>query len=177
MTHAPHTGADVSFAAVIACHDDVTFSLSGTALLPGSQYTDPAVGKLINVELFGDEGTLRYGGDDADPASGRLELRRRGVGADDGRPEFPGGAGGAGDPATTDDGDGFRFEDGDPGGTSPGSLAAFLAACRGAGPRANDARIGLRTVQIIDAMYRSARSGKAEEVVDDDDDASPEAGS
>lgn len=58
MTHSDKTGADISFASVITCRDGTTFSLSGTALLPGSQYTDPPVGKQIRVELFGTKGSL-----------------------------------------------------------------------------------------------------------------------
>lgn len=172
MSHAPRTGADVSLAAVITCHDAVTFSLSGTALLPGSQYTEPPVGKLIGVELFGDRGSLRYCGDDALPASGRLELRRRAGGTADGRPEFPCAEGRdwsaeLGAAAAAQLKDGFYFEDGEQMGTGPGSMAAFLDACRAVpGPRANDALIGLRTVQIIDGMYRSSLSGKAE-IIDD----------
>jgi len=35
------------------------------------------VGKVAEVKVFGSEGALFYGGSDNDPASGRLELRRR----------------------------------------------------------------------------------------------------
>jgi hypothetical protein len=58
MSHAPKTGADISFAAVITCPNGMTFSLSGTALLPGSQYADPTIGKHIRIELYGEAGTL-----------------------------------------------------------------------------------------------------------------------
>ena len=166
MSHAPNTGADISFAAVINCNDGVTFSLAGTALLPGSQYADPPVGKLIKIELFGEEGSLMYGGDDKIPQSGRLELRKKAAGKEDGKVEYMS--------------DGFYFEDGEQEGTGPGSMKAFLDACRASsmhccqGKRTssstvkNDSLIGLRTVQIIDAMYRSAVSGNAETIGGDD---------
>lgn len=179
MSHAPNTGADVSLAAVITCHDGVTFSLSGTALLPGSQYADPPVGKHIRVELFGENGSLMYGGDDSIPDSGRLELRKTAVGkAEDGQSEFP-----CSDQDWSEHlgakaselKDGFYFEDGEQSGTGPGSMTAFLDACRTSSSQdgqgkdlsssmGNDSLIGLRTVQIIDCMYRSSISGRAEKI-------------
>jgi predicted dehydrogenase len=173
MSHAPNTGADVSLAAVITCKDGVTFSLDGTALLPGSQYADPPIGKHIRVEMFGTKGSLMYKGDDKKPETGRLELRRVAEGKDDGKSEFP-----CENMKGVDDG--FFFEDGDPSGTGPGSMNAFLDACRASSHRfekslsdhidesmeetfvVNDALVGLRTVQIIDAMYRSSLSGLPE---------------
>jgi predicted dehydrogenase len=173
MTHAPNTGADVSLAAVITCKDGITFSLDGTALLPGSQYADPPIGKHIRVEMFGTKGSLMYKGDDKKPETGRLELRKSAAGKDDGRSEYP---------CAKEEGvdDGFFFEDGDPSGTGPGSMKAFLDACRTSSKRfdnslvehvdenddetavVNDSLVGLRTVQIIDAMYRSSVSGVPE---------------
>eukprot|EP00970_Alexandrium_tamarense_P000219 scaffold25_cov190-Alexandrium_tamarense.AAC.12 len=180
MTYAPNTGADASFAAVITCRDGVTFSLNGTALLPGSQYADPPVGKLIRVEMYGTNGSLMYGGDDKIPESGRMELRRSVVGKEeDGRLEYP-----CAHEKIMEDG--FYFEDGNQDGNGPGSMKAFLEACRTSSTKferslsdreersnastaivreesiVNDSLIGLRTVQIIDAMYRSALSGNAE---------------
>lgn len=173
MSHAPNTGADVSLAAVITCKDGVTFSLDGTALLPGSQYADPPIGKLIRVEMYGTKGSLMYKGDDKKPNTGRLELRRVLEGKDNGKPEYP---------CSDIDGveDGFYFEDGEPSGTGPGSMDAFLEACKRSSRRfeqslagrsnesneevheVNDSLVGLRTVQIIDAMYRSSVSGVPE---------------
>lgn len=163
MSHAPNTGADISFAAVITCKDGVTFSLAGTALLPGSQYAHPPIGKLIRIELFGEEGSLMYGGDDKIPQSGRLELRKKAIGKEDGKVEFLS--------------DGFYFEDGEQEGTGPGSMKSFLDSCRASSMHhcqgkvltsssavKNDSLIGLRTVQIIDAMYRSSVSGSAEAI-------------
>lgn len=61
----------------------------------------------------------------------------------------------------------FEFEHLDPNSTGPGSMDAWVAACRGepyfAGAGALD---GLKAVATIDAMYRSAKSGKAEVVSD-----------
>ncbi|KAL3784513.1 hypothetical protein ACHAWO_003219 [Cyclotella atomus] len=173
MSHAPNTGADVSLAAVITCKDGITFSLDGTALLPGSQYADPPIGKHIRVEMFGTKGSLMYKGDDKKPETGRLELRRVVEGKDDGKSEYP-----CENMKGVDDG--FYFEDGDPLGTGPGSMNAFLDACRASSQRfeqslaghidesidetsvVNDSLVGLRTVQIIDAMYRSSLSGLPE---------------
>ncbi len=170
MSHAPKTRADISFAAVITCRDDVTFALSGTALLPGSQFSHPPIGKHVNIELFGEVGSLMYGGDDKIPGSGRLEMRRSEVGKTC-QPEYPcsdqdwSGLLGAAASEMTDE---FYFEDGDQEGIGPASLKAFLDACRnscnGTKTPINDSFIGLRTVQIIDAMYRSSKSGNAEEI-------------
>ncbi|KAL7544606.1 hypothetical protein ACHAWF_007982 [Thalassiosira exigua] len=178
MSHDSDTGADVSLAAAITCRDGATFSVTGTALLPGSQYADPPVGKHVRVELFGERGSLMYGGDDRISQSGRLELRRTAPGQrEDGQSEFP-----CADLDWSDvlrDAselkDGFYFEDGEQSGTGPGSMKSFLDACRASSTRfsegkesprtlANDSLIGLRTVQIIDAMYRSSISGRAEEI-------------
>ena len=176
MSHAPKTGADISFAAVITCCDDVTFALSGTALLPGSQYADPPIGKHINIELFGEVGSLMYGGDDKIPGSGRLELRRSEIGKKC-QPEYPCSdqdwsgllrEGTGMEFNMSEIKDKFYFEDGDQEGIGPGSLKAFLDACRnsckGTKTPINDSFVGLRTVQIIDAMYRSSISGNAEEI-------------
>jgi hypothetical protein len=170
MSHAPKTGADISFAAVITCRDGVTFALSGTALLPGSQYADPPIGKHIKIELYGEAGSLVYGGDDKIASSGRLQLRRSEVGKNC-QPEYPCSdqdwSGLLGE-AASELKDVFYFEDGEQSSTGPGSLKAFLDACRNScagtiSPR-NDSFIGLRTVQIMDAMYRSSISGNAEEI-------------
>ena len=183
MSHAVNTGADISFAAVITCHDGVTFALSGTALLPGSQYADPPIGKHINIEMFGEEGCLLYCGDDRIPESGRLELRKTAIGKkEDGQSIFP-----CSDNErdwSTQLGDelkdGFYFEDGEQDGLGPGSMRVFLDACRNSAMQyargmqhdmhttttsvVNDSLIGLRTVQVIDAMYRSSISGNVEEI-------------
>ena len=173
MTHSIKTGADISLAAVITCKDGITFSIAGTALLPGSQYADPPVGKRINVEIFGTNGCLLWGGDDRIPESGRLEVRRSLPGKkEDGQSHFPCSREKIGNELN----DGFYFEDGNQDGKGPGSMNVFLEACKSAlrkkegnqladevelAPVPNDSLIGLRTVQIIDAMYQSAISGDA----------------
>ncbi len=182
MTHAPNTGADISLAAVITCSDGITFSISGTALLPGSQYADPPIGKRINVEIFGMDGCMLWGGDDRIPESGKLELRRSAPGEKrDGQSEFPCSQG---ETTGNELKDGFYFEDGSQDGKGPGSLEVFLDACESSAAKcnqceeststlveesepilfANDSLIGLRTVQIIDAMYKSSISGNAVDV-------------
>lgn len=190
MSHAPNTGADISLAAVITCSDGITFSINGTALLPGSQYADPPIGKRINVEMFGMEGCLLWGGDDRIPESGKLEVRRSAPGEkEDGQSEFPCSQGKA---TANELKDGFYFEDGSQDGKGPGSMKVFLDACESSAAKynqsvaflenkseestltwvdesepislANDSLIGLRTVQIIDAMYKSSISGNAVDV-------------
>jgi hypothetical protein len=59
----------------------------GTSRVPGVQGT----GKQIEIKIFGSEGMLCYGGDDADPSSGELALTAldgvhcaTGAGGDDG---------------------------------------------------------------------------------------------
>ena len=179
MGDAPVTGADVSIAAVISCSDGTTFALSGTALLPGSQYTDPPVGKLISVQIFGDRGSLMYSGDDRLPASGRLEWRKTSHedGGNQVRKEFPCSNGDWANLVGEEEmiSDGFLFEDGEMEGLGPGSMQQFIKACHlsvqaheaGELPlpsKLNDVNVGLRTVQIIEALYRSARSGTSVKV-------------
>lgn len=93
--------------------------------------------------MFGSEGSLCYGGDDQDPFSGKLELRRR-----DGNPTLD-----ILHPT-------FEFENYEPSGHGPESLNALIDACCGIEAYVGaDATVGLRTVQAIDAMYKSANSG------------------
>ena len=155
MTHSEETGADVSFAATVKCEGGATMSLSGTSLLPGNQYADPPVGKRVSVGVFGTEGALFYAGDDSDAGSGRLEIRR-------------GGGIGPGMRATEVlcPDLGFQFEDCEMEGSGPESLQSFIAACSAREDYyvGADSQIGLQTVQIVDAMYRSHKSGAAEEI-------------
>ena len=55
------------------------------------------------------------------------------------------------------------MENGDPEGTGPESLVQFIAACRGL-PFENgaDQHVGFQAVRVLDAMYRSAASGRTE---------------
>ena len=88
-------------------------------------------------------GTGRYEGDDQCASSGELRLSRR-----DGPPSVV---------------PGFLFENYDAAGTGPESLQAFIDACNGMEASAGvGARVGLEVVRVLDAMYRSARSGKPE---------------
>ena len=118
--------------------------------MPGDAHGEESVGKYISVRIFGSEGCLTYEGDDQRPESGSLELSRRASHA--GRERLY---------------DTFHFEnyDNSEGSTGPESLCAFIDACRGreafvgAGPFE-----GLQVVCALEAMYRSAASGRAEAV-------------
>jgi predicted dehydrogenase len=155
MNHSPITGADVAHAATIRCSNetshDVVLSLSGTSLLPGQAHSDPPVGKQIRLKIYGTKGAIIYSGDDHDPSSGRLELRR----APDGGVELPLG------PDV-----GFEFENSDAEGTGPESLESFVQACRGSTDyyMGADTTTGLRSIQTIEAMYRSEHSKNSEKV-------------
>ena len=149
MNHSEKTGADVAHSATIHCNDGVTFTLSGTSLLPGYQHSDPPVGKKISIQIFGTKGTLTYAGDDLDPSSGRLELIN-----------------GNGKTEVLCEAIGFQFENGEVGGDGPESLQEFISACHGITPYDGaNSGIGLKTVQTIDAMYRSNASGTVESVL------------
>jgi len=149
MNHNEITGADVSHAATIVCANNANISLSGTTLLPGEAHSHPPVGKLIRIEVFGSKGALIYSGDDTIKTSGQLEIRN---------PD--------GSKSAIAQDLGFHFENTVSEGNGPESLKAFLDACRdedfaiGA-----DSLLGLKTVQTLDAMYRSSISLKSEEVV------------
>ena len=86
----------------------------------------------------------RYGGDDKKVGSGRLELRYH-----DGSPSFIS--------------EGFVMENTEQDGDGPESTLEFIKACRGL-PYQNgaDQNVGMQAVRILDAMYRSAASGKTE---------------
>ena len=61
----------------------------------------------------------------------------------------------------------FEFEHLDQGGTGPGSMDAWIAACHGVEYYAGATALeGLKAVATIEAMYRSAQTGKAESVAD-----------
>ena len=156
MNQSPTTGADVSHSASIVCSDaggtnDVVLSMSGTSMLPGNVHSEPAVGKILRIKIFGTDGTIMYSGNDQDPSSGQLELRRV---ANNGNIELPCGPG-------------FYFESLSQEGTGPESLQSFIDACLGNKHYyvGADATVGLRTVQILEAMYRSNASRKLEDVL------------
>jgi predicted dehydrogenase len=150
MAHSEKTGADISHSATIRCSDGkekeyVVMSVSGTSLLPGSEYSDPPISKRINIEVFGDEGSLCYKGNDRESSSGRLEIRRN-----DGSIEVLH--------------ETFHFENTSPDGLGPESLQLFVQLCCGNWDRSlgSDVMEGLRSIQTIDAMYRSHKSHKPE---------------
>jgi predicted dehydrogenase len=165
LCHESHRGdeADVAHAATITCRansgdgsvdgsskkvGDVVMSISGTTLLPGNEHSDSPIGKKVDIKIYGSKGAVMYCGDDRDQDSGSLELRR-----EDGKVELPCGAG-------------FDFENTDVHGTGPESLQSFIAACQGktdyyAGA---DALLGLRTIQTLEAFYRSNASRRLEDV-------------
>ena len=147
MQQSSRSGADIHDAALIVCEGGATIVLSGSAGLPGDAHGDNPVGKLLECSVFGSEGSLVYGGDDQQPSSGALELRRH-----DGKPALE-----VLHPQ-------FEFENYEPTGDGPESLHAFIDACVGRPAYVGaDAVVGLRAVQAIDAMYRSASSGSIEE--------------
>jgi predicted dehydrogenase len=148
LTHSTMTGADVSFGATVRCrvigndddddakdndtkdndtknNDYAVLSVSGTSLLPGHAHSDPPVPKQIQIAIFGDEASLHYSGNDRDPTSGCLELRRP-----DGTVQVVY--------------DQFQFENCYEG-------ASVLD--------------GLKSIQTIDAMYRSHASSRVEKVI------------
>ncbi|GKY93916.1 hypothetical protein MPSEU_000358500 [Mayamaea pseudoterrestris] len=175
MVHSATSGADVSVAATILwkyCeqsedndgdtneHTDdnnnnfVTMSLTGTCLLPGNEHSDPPVGKLLDFQIYGDHGAVLYGGDTSDTKSGKLQVRRMET---DGKVEIPRGM----------DELGFEFENCAQDGDGPESMQNFLDACQFESGYhvAADVTVGLKTVQVIEAMYRSNKSGRPEDVI------------
>eukprot|EP00985_Skeletonema_marinoi_P006678 scaffold2901_cov99-Skeletonema_marinoi.AAC.7 len=155
MTKSDKTGADVSHAATVICSNDATFSLSGTSLLPGNAHSDPPVAKRIEIKIFGTKGAVIYRGDDRDPSSGKLEWLRG-----DDEEEM-----GAVEVQCPDLG--FEFEDLDQDGNGPASLQCFIDSCLGLDYYVGaDCLTGLRSVQTIEAMYRSHVSGNCESIID-----------
>ena len=154
MTNSDKTGADVSHAATVICSNGATFSLSGTSLLPGNAHSDPPVGKRIEIKIFGTKGALVYRGDDRDQSSGKLEWLR-------GDEEELG----AVEVQCKDLG--FQFEDIEQDGYGPASMQCFIDSCLGLEYyEGADSLTGLRSVQTIEAMYRSHASGNCESVID-----------
>eukprot|EP00746_Dinoflagellata_sp_MGD_P040119 gnl/MRDRNA2_/MRDRNA2_19681_c0_seq1.p1 gnl/MRDRNA2_/MRDRNA2_19681_c0~~gnl/MRDRNA2_/MRDRNA2_19681_c0_seq1.p1 ORF type:complete len:340 (+),score=69.06 gnl/MRDRNA2_/MRDRNA2_19681_c0_seq1:57-1076(+) len=147
MGFSTQSGADLYDSASVKCSNGGTISVQGVASMPGAALKS---GKLIENKIFGTEGCLFYSGDDVEKASGSLELMRH-----DGKNQsFPG----------------FDFENTSQEGDGPESLKAFIGACLGR-PffNAADAAVGLKVVQTIDAMYKSAKSGKVEKICERSD--------
>ena len=130
-------------------------SVSGTSLLPGHAHSDPPVPKQIQIAIFGDEASLHYSGNDRDPTSGCLELRRP-----DGTVQVVY--------------DQFQFENFDATGSGPESLQMFVQLCCGNNTTSSSDNCcyegasvldGLKSIQTIDAMYRSHASSNVEKVI------------
>jgi len=166
MNYSSVTNADVSHSATIVCSDlsscnenneisegnNVIMSISGTSLLPGYEHSDPGVGKRISIAIYGTKGAILYSGDDKDELSGKLEFRDNDTGRKIDLPCGPN--------------MGFHFENTETGGSGPESLQSFIHACIGsdeyyAGSNALD---GFRTIQTMEAMYRSNASHQFVEV-------------
>ena len=167
MTHSDVTGADVSHAATIICNNGATtFSLSGTSLLPGNAHSDPPVAKRIMIKIFGTKGALLYSGNDRDMSSGSLEYLRGSSNDDDADNEGTDGIHNIGAVEIHCPELGFQFEELDQDGIGPESMQCFIDACLGRNDYyvGADSLVGLRSVQTIDAMYRSNASGECETV-------------
>ena len=158
MHQSKNTGADVAHAASIICEPhNVVMSLSGTSLLPGNEHADPPVGKQIRILIFGTKGALFFGGEDSNPSSGCLEFRS----VPDGQRQI-----------LIND---FCFENLDCRGNGPESLESFVdLCCASSGGTTDkeqlpkgacaDVTVGLRSVQVLEAMYRSHATQQLEDV-------------
>lgn len=166
MTISATTGADVSHSATIECVDEdhrhgngnddlIVMSVSGTGLLPGHQYANPPIGKLVQIEIYGDEGSLHYSGNDLKPTSGQLEYRHS-----DGTIEVLHNR--------------FEFESYENEQYGPESIQEFVGlCCRGSDGGSSPTTTtviganvldGLRSVQVIDAMYKSHVNNRVETI-------------
>ena len=147
MTHrSEKSGADLTDAALIRCSRGCSVSLSGSCSWPGNAHGKVPTGKQFDIKMFGSKGVLMYGGDDKKPNSGRLELRLH-----DGTSHIT---------------EGFLMENLEQGGNGTESLQNFVAACRGKDYKNGaDQEIGLQAVRVLDALYRSAASGKTEKAL------------
>lgn len=159
LTHTPKTGADISFGATIHCSDGkegvgehsnelAVLSVSGTSLLPGNAHSDPPVPKKAQIEVYGDKASLHYEGNDREPSSGRLEIRNPDGGVEVVHTEF-------------------LFENLDNDGPGPESLQNFVQLCCGNDAVYEGANVldGLRSIQTIDAIYRSHASSSLEKII------------
>jgi len=160
------TGADTMDAVVVTCTSGATLNVSGVGTCPDHGF------KVLGNWLFGTEGMLNYsalaGADNVKPSGGS------GTGARD--PDAAVGEGskrpGPGPRLELWRNDGenlvgppVEFEHLDQESTGPGSLDAFVRACRGLEyTNAASALDGLKAVCTIDAIYRSAKEGQPVEV-------------
>lgn len=155
MTHSKNTGADIAHSATIECIDLVSkeivfINMSGTALLPGHQFSDPPIAKLLQIDVYGNNGSLHYKGNDLDPTSGSLDYR-----ATDGSIEVLC--------------DRFEFESYDNQNYGPESIQNFVKLCCNSYDdipiAGSNFMNGLRSVQVLDAMYKSHITKQIEPVV------------
>lgn len=115
----------------------IRFEGGATAALSGSATVPKHCGFQIDLRVFGDEGMLLL-----DIERERLELRRR-----DGRDQV------------------VTLTPGECGYECAAPLGVFVDICRGLSPdNPASGEVGLRAVQVLDAMYRSATSGSLEAV-------------
>ena len=168
----PATGADVIDAMTITCTSGCTISACGIGTIPDHGF------KVVGNWVFGTAGMLSYGGLAGSDNVENEEAAGSGSGTTGARdPDAPVGQGAATAPrrqrlelwrhdGAYEVGPRFDFEYLEQESTGPGSMDAFVDACRGlpytvsAGPVE-----GLKTVSTIDAIYRSAKEGKAVAVV------------
>ena len=157
------SGADLYDSVVITCTNGCTINASGVGSCPDKGF------KVVGNWIFGTEGMLSYCGL---AGSDNVQLDVSDVSAE--AASGQGAAEGSGprlelwqNDGTHHKGPPVEFEHLDQGGTGPGSMDAWIAACRGvkdyyvgAGPVE-----GIKSVAAIDAMYRSAVSGQPEAVV------------
>jgi predicted dehydrogenase len=133
------SGADYYDAITVRFANGATGAISGSATIPkpGGAQHDRSKGYQIDIRIFGTEGMLLL-----DIERERLVLRRE-DGQDFELPMAPG--------------------DGDYPATAP--FPTFISICRGA-PAENLApgEVGLRTVEVLEAAYRSAAAGTVEEI-------------
>ena len=154
MTHrSEKSGADLMDAALIRCQNsqgnNSSISFSAGCGWPGNSYGTNPRGKHFDIKIFGSKGVLMYGGDDNHPESGQLEVRYH----DEKKKAYIAEGG-------------FLMENGVVEGNGPESMLQFIAACRGL-PFENgaDQNVGFQAVRVLDAMYRSAASGKSEKAM------------
>lgn len=134
------TGADLYDALSIRFAGGATAAVSGSGTVP------KGLGFQVDLRLFGSEGMLLY---DLEEGRERLDVRRE-------RPEA-----GAPEPAAA----GLAMHPGDGAYACVEPVERFVDLCLGR-PVENDApgEVGLRAVEVLDAAYRSARSGRLEAV-------------
>jgi predicted dehydrogenase len=144
---ASSTGADLYDALSVRFASGATGVISGAGTVPKSR------GFQVDLRLFGSAGMLLY---DLEEGRERLEVRRARGGGDDAQGRDAGG----------DMGDiQFEMREGDGAYTCVEPVERFVDLCLDR-PVENDApaEVGMRAVEVLDAAYRSARSGRLEPV-------------